>query len=39
MWRPEARWGEMVRALKDKAHVAANLIGRLADKEVCGLFK
>lgn len=39
MWRPEARWGEMVRELKDKAHVAANMIGRLADKEVCGLFK
>lgn len=39
MWRPEARWGELVRELKDRAHVAANMIGRVADKEVCGLLR
>lgn len=38
MWRLESKWGEMVRGLHNMLHVEANILLRLLDKEIAGLY-
>mgnify|MGYP006299517869 FL=1 len=39
MWRPEGKWGEMACDLKNKRRPESNMIGRIMDKEVVGLWE